>query len=360
MRPALSVLLATLAALVLLDLAVAAALATVAPAGLVRFFDYGRSVPGKIAEWAADPKAPYNLYDVAWRDDLVARSAQGFAAEDPAVPVVRGYGMSFSNRILTAARARRPGMALDLMAGPGASPNFAYALYLDDRANRRPGDIVVLGLLSYAVPGMAALSNRTWAFEQPAPCTYPIFRPDPAGPGLLRTEPLVRTLADERRTGTDPAFAAAWRAQLAREDAFYGPVAFAWPWLDRSPLIRLVRRSLAVRGIARRQAAFIADPDDPALPYGETLRRMVAEFGRTARADGERPVVLLIEARGGKPDLKALLAPTLVAGGIAYLATSDLQSPDDPQAFLPDGHYRPGIDDGFARALLALPPFAAP
>lgn len=64
-------------------------------------------------------------------------------------------------------------------------------------ANRRKDDVAVLGILSSSVPALAALSNRTWMFEQPAPFTYPVFRPDAQG-GLKRIDPLVRSEADLR------------------------------------------------------------------------------------------------------------------------------------------------------------------
>lgn len=327
--------------------------------GLVRYFDYGRSVPGKLAEWEARPGRPGNLYDVAWRDALLARSAAGFAAEDPAAgPVIRSYGMSFVNHVTDAAQAQDPALVVDAHAGPGAPPNFTYSLFRDDRANRRAGDVVVLGILSSGVPAMAALSNRTWVFEQPAPFTYPVFRPapDPASgeDGLARIEPLVATEAQQRALAQDPGAARAWRDQLAQQDAFYGATTFGAPWLDISPFARLVRRALALRHVARVEEDLL---EGDAYPYAEVLGRMISGFARMARADGQVPVVMLIQTGDRRDaDLLAIARPVLEREAIPYLATATLADPRDTNNFVPDGHYRPEVDAAFARAFRGLLP----
>ncbi|WP_373354019.1 hypothetical protein [Pseudoroseicyclus sp. CXY001] len=353
MRQTLRTFLLTLAALALIDLAAAGALGWAAGAGrlggLVAYFDYGRSVPGKLAAWDEAPDAPGNLADIAWRPAQLAASAEGFAAEDPgAGPVLRAYGMSFTSNILAEAEALDPALSVDRHDGPSAPPNFTFAQFLDDRPNRRAGDVVVLGILSSSLPAMAALSNQTWAFEQPAPFTYPVFLPE--GDGLARIEPVIET-ADEAR---DPALAGAWRAQLREVDAFHAPVTFGATWADASPFLRLVRRSLAKRHIARVERRIEAGE---LYPVAEVLPRMIAAFAAMAREDGQVPVVLLIQGRDGSDlDLLALTAPVLEREGIPYLATAEIASPSDPANFAADSHYRPEVDRRFAEALLRLLP----
>ena len=354
MRRTLTTLALTLALLVALDAAVAGLLALAERQGrlgaLVRYFDYGRSVPGKLAQWEAEPALPGNLYDVAWLGAGVAGSATAFAAEPPGTgPVLRSYGMSFIDNILHQAAALDPTLRLDRHSGPAAPPNFAYAYFLDDRANRRAGDGAILAILSSSVAAMAALSNRTWMFEQPAPFTYPIFRPEGEA-GLSRTDPLIAGAAEQRSLATDAARARAWSQQLAREDAFYGPVTHAAPILDRSPFARLVRRALAQGHVARTERAVLGGARYPDAPV---LERMATRFAETARQDGQRPLVVLIQSRDpADPDLAQVLRPTLDGHGIAVLATVDHADPRDPSLFVGDGHYRPEIDRRFARALL--------
>jgi len=356
MRRQAKVLALTLLFLVALDAAVACVLHLAERQGrlgsLVQYFEYGRSVPGKIARWREKSGIPGNLLEVAWRDDILAESREGFATE-AREPVIRSYGMSFVNQILRAAQELEPGLILDLHSGPGAPPNFTYAVFEDDAPNRRPGDVVVLGVLSSSVAGLAALSNRTWIFEQPAPFTYPIYRPG-AG-GLIRTDPLVATLEDENALMTDPGAAAAWIRQLRQEDRFYSPVTFAAPWLDRSPFLRLVRRSATAEMLQNRTRAILEDPEEGGFPYRETLRSMVTSFAVHARDDGQQPVVFLIQSRDtADPDLRAILRETLTADDIPYLATAEHYDIRNPAGFLPDGHYTRSVNLSFAREFLDI------
>ena len=342
----------TLVLLVLLDLAVAGGLGWAETHGklssLVRYFDYGRSVPGKLAQWEASPGRPGNLYDVAWRSKIVSDSGVSFAeAPVPEGPVVRSYGMSFVRNILHQAQEVDPELVVDMHDGPGAPPNFTYALFLDDAANRRPGDFAVLGILSSAIPALGALSNRTWVFEQPAPLTYPVFHPD--GDGLRRVDPLIDSAAAQRALRNDPAAAAAWAQQLAQEDLFYAPVTFGAAWLDYSPFARLIRRALAKSHIARKKDEILSG----AYPYSEVLRRMIAGFAQTARQEGQIPIVVLIQSREGE-DVLEIAKPVLERDAIPYFATAEHFDPGDPSGFLGDGHYRPDIDRAFGAAFVDL------
>lgn len=344
----------TLLALVLIDLLAAAALSSgAAPGALVRYFEYGRSVPGKLAQWVAHPDMKGALFDVAWRGEKIAESRALFAAEAPdAGPTVRGYGMSFVGHILTPAHELDPSLGLDLHGGPSAPPNYCYALFLDDRAQRRPGDVAVLGILSSSTAAMASMSNQTWNFEQPAPFTYPVFLPDGAS-GLRAVEPRVATAEQQRAALSDPAQAAAWAAQLAAEDLLYAPEAYALPGLDISPFARLVRRSLATDATRRAEAAVLAE--DGTYPWREVLARMIRDFVETARADGQVPVVFLIQGRDpGDPDLREAALPVLQALDAPYLATADVASPRDGANYLGDGHLTPAANDLLAARFLEI------
>lgn len=344
--------------LVAFDLAVAAGLAGMQRVGvadgLVRYFEFGRSVPGKLARWQAEPEAQGNLYDVAWRPDILARSAEDFAAEPAdAGPVLRSYGMSFSGNILRQAQALDPDLIVDRHAGPAAPPNMVFELFLADRANRRPGDVVMLTFLSSSVPALQAMSNRTWNFEQPAPFTYPIFRPGPDN-GLIRIAPLVESLEEERALMGDSAQATAWQAQLAEEDAFYTAAGFGLPGLDASPFLRLLRRSAATRAVGQRQAEVI---DQDAAAQAEILRRMIAEVARIAAEDDQHPIIVLVQGRAPSDlDMLDATAEALAAHDVAYLATVEHFDPRDRAGFAQDGHYLPEVDRRFAAALLDLLP----
>lgn len=318
---------------------------------LVQYFEYGRSVPGKLERWQSEPGTPGNLFDVAWRDDLVAWSTTQFAAEPAAQgPVLRSYGMSFVDNILKNAEDLHPELIWDGHSGPAAPPNYTYALFEDDRANRRLGDIVILGILSSGVPSMGALSNRTWLFEQPAPVTYPVYHPD--GDRLRRTDPLVDSLAAQQALAKDTSARARWNAQLAAEDAFYSAKTFGLAWLDVSPFARLVRRALAQSHIDARKADILQGKD---YPYETVLPMMIREFAATARADGQIPVVMLLQTRERNgPDILTLSRPVLEADDIPYFASAEHIDIRNAANFISDGHYRPDIDRDLARKLIQL------
>lgn len=354
MKRQISIIAMTLGMLIAFDLAVAGALFAVQRMGvagsLVRYFDYGRSVPGKLDQWIAQPDLPGNLFDVAWPVDVIASSTEKFDTQQD--PAVRAYGMSFVANILKQAHSIRPGLVTDAHGGPGAPPNLVHDLFLRDAANRRPGDVAVFGILSSSVAAMAAMSNRTWVFEQPAPLTYPIFLPDD-GPGLLRVAPLINSAAAERALRRDPAAQAAWQAQLKSDDALYTQAAFGLPLLDHSPFFRLVRRAFAVHSIAQREATLIADTASERFPYEDVLQRMVSEFAQMSRAEGLVPVVFLIQSRDpGDPDVLDIVRPVLRAQEVRYLATVEHFDPHDPSGFEADGHYNARTDALFAAAFL--------
>jgi hypothetical protein len=255
--------------------------------------------------------------------------------------------MSFVRNILTQAQAVAPGLVLDMHDGPGAPPNATYAMFLDDAQNRQPGDFAVFGILSSAIPALAALSNRTWVFEQPAPFTYPVFRP--VGDGLRRIEPLINSATGQRALRTQPDANAAWARQLAEEDLFYSPITFGATWLDYSPFARLLRRALAKSHIERTEAKILSG----AYPHAEVLRRMIAGFAQTARRDGQIPIIVLIQSRDGG-DVLEIARPVLERDNIPYFATVEHFDPRDPSGFLGDGHYRPEIDRTFGIAFVDL------
>jgi hypothetical protein len=290
---------------------------------------------------------------VAWRGDKLAESRALFAAHGPDDgPPVRGYGMSFVGHILAPAHDMDPSVGLDLHGGPSAPPNYCYALFRDDRAQRRAGDVAVLGILSSSTAAMASMSNQIWNFEQPAPFTYPVFVPEGAT-GLRAIEPLIATAAQQRAVLTDPELAAAWQGQLAAEDRLYAPEAYAFSTLDASPFARLVRRSLATDATRRLEHAVLAE--DGTYPWREVLDRMIRDFVDTARADGQIPVVFLIQGRvPTDPDLRAAALPTLQALGAPYLATADHASPRDGNNYLGDGHLTPAVNDRLAAAFLDI------
>lgn len=354
MRQTVTVFSLTLVCLALLDVMVALTLGWAERnnrlVSLVRYFDYGLSVPGKLENWEANPDMLGNLYDVAWRNEIVAKSSESFKdKKDIEAVTVRTYGMSFVNNILKQALSLDSNIINDGHGGPSAPPNFTFALFEDDRGNRNPGDVVVLGVLSSSVTAMAALSNQTWLFEQPAPFTYPVYFLD--GESLKRNEPLINSAEAHRDLTQNEKTRDAWLAQLRQDDMFFGPQTFKATWLDVVPFARLVRRSLAIDHIENTKRKIV----DGAYPYEEVLQRMITTFAETAREDDQVPVVFLIQGRDPK-DINLLDATehVLKNDGIPYLATVEHYDPRNLSGFEADGHYKEDIDRIFGWAFVNL------
>nr|WP_321468183.1 hypothetical protein [uncultured Desulfobulbus sp.] len=347
------VVLATIVALIAIDIFVLMIL-PYAPHKLVIFFEYGRSVPGKIAHWQKEnPPLPGNLLHVAWRPESLARSAKEFLLEDPTGgPVIRNYGMSFTNQLLEAAKEFNPDLQVDGHTGPGAPPNFVYSQFLDDRQNRRSGDIVLVGILSSSVAGLASFSNRTWVFEQPAPFTYPIFRPNDSTNGLRRIDPVIQSLNDM----SAPSKIMDFTRQMRSEDGLWTSLAFDLTSLDASPFFRLLRRAMAKSAIAEREDRITAHPMDGIMPWSQVLQRMVHEIQRICRSDGQIPLIVLIQAHDVRSaHLLPALKPILKAENIPYLATEEVANPQDASAYLGDGHFTHTVNKILAEKLLAIP-----
>ena len=342
----------TLVALIALDICVALTLSTLKErgrlSGLTNYFDLGRSVPTKIADWQRNPDRGSNLFDVAWVDDILEHSSNGFAKEAADAQVLRNYGMSFSNRIGEAAVKMRPDLALDSHGGPAAPANHTYHLFMADRKNRRAGDVVMFGVLASSVPYLFSMSNRSWAFEQPAPFTYPKYKL--VNGQLVEISPRVFTVENEIALAESESLANAWATQLRHEDPFYSDFSFAAQWADLSPFAKLVRRALVLRDLEDKRAQMLSQN---AQKSRMVLMEMLRQFSDLAIADGQIPVVALIQTRGANDvNLRDFLAADLEAEGIPYIATEDWVDPTDPSRFVSDGHYTRETDVIFARALL--------
>ena len=328
--------------------------------GLTGYLAYGYSTVGKLRYLVRPTDAAGGkLVTVGWVDG-VASHPSVFGPPDGRPPRVRlsTFGMSFSNHISHHVHDLDPSVQITLYAGPEAPPNHTFATY---RAARRLGDrmpradVVCWGILASSIKGMVTMTGLTWMFEAPAPFCYPRYTVDARGT-LAERWPTVHDVDDLRAAVNDPAKMAAFRASLAAGDRFYDPVAFAAPWADRSALARLCRRAYADRHISieggqidRRDGFAVDDPD-----VRPVLMAMAREFADTARADGRRPVVLLIQDAGSRDHLYQLLGPPLAAAGIPYLSTHDLVDTTDRANFNPDDpHFSPPAYDRVATKLLA-------
>jgi hypothetical protein len=325
--------------------------------GIRGYLAYGYSMEAKL-RYLVRPTddASGKLVRAGWVDGVAANPT--ISKPDPAgrPPRVRlaSFGMSFSRDICNAAHGLDPTVEVQVYAGPEAPPNHGFALY---RAVRQlgpaapPADVSCWGILASSVKGMVTMTGQTWMFDAPAPFCYPRYVLDDAG-HLQERWPPIRSSDDLRAALADPAKLAAFRAVLAANDRFYSRFAYRHDLLDYSALGRMVRRAYAAHHYSAVAATLSTkdgfNPDDPDL--GPVLKAMCRDF--TARADGHRPLILLIQDQGSERDLYNLLGPSLDADHVPYLSTHDLVSTKDHSNFAADGHFTAAAYDRVARAVL--------
>ena len=317
---------------------------------LGRYFEYGRSVEGKLAQTVvADPKKEGLMLSAGWitPDILQKLPAQPQADSDLLVAV---YGQAFSLHAANAAAAMDGHITLRAVGGPAAPPSHAYAGYKVD-APFRKADVVVFGLLSSSIADMGSMSGLIWHFENPAPFTFPRYRL--AGSQLTEELPLIRTEADFRQAFIQQSDA--WRqfkAQLKTSDRGYDWFTFNKSPADTSSVLRLVRRGWVAHNEAYEDGVY--DPRDGFNPQAEdikVLKAMLVDLSRRTTERNERLVVLLMHTRGQSDHLYAALEGTLKASKIDYISTHTLFSANDPTNFLPDSHYVPAANRKLATAL---------
>lgn len=317
---------------------------------LGRYFEYGRSVEGKVARAiAADPKKEGLMIGAGWLtpENLAKGPSQPKEGSDLLVAV---YGQSFSMHAANAAAAMDGRLTLRAIGGPAAPPSHAYAGYKAD-APLRKADVVVLGLLSSSIPDLGSMSGLIWHFENPAPFSFPRYRLN--GSELTEEQPLIRSEAEFRQAFSQQSDT--WRqykAQLKASDRGYDWFTFDKSWADSSSVVRLVRRGWVAHSEAYEKGVYDArDGFNPNAEDIKVLKAMLVDLSRRTQERGERLVVLLLHTRGQSDHLHAVLESTLKASKIDYISTHTLFSANDPTNFLPDSHYVPAANRKLATAL---------
>ncbi len=325
----------------------------VPPSQLKAFFEYGRSVEGKLARMVGtDDTTSAPIATVGWRvPPLGSREPTRPAAGCDLLVAI--YGQSFSDQVGKELERLDPKTTVRFWGGPGSPPSAAYGFYLADRGSHE-AEVVILGLLASSVVAMDSTSGMNCQFESPAPYTYPKFVPNGAG-GLTTIELGIRTLAELRTALATPLLRDSLRDAMRRSDAYFAPYLFDRNPLDASALVRIVRRALAhektraVRERIHTRDGFVADS-----PVVSALRLLVVEFAQSVRRDGKVPMLLLFNDRGYSDHLYRCLAEPIAANDIPYLSTHTVCSADDPNNFVSDGHFKPEVNIRIARAAASV------
>lgn len=322
--------------------------------GLVRYFDYGRSIEGKLDRMVAEPRDSTDalILEAGWLDPVEWRRLP--TKPQPGTDLlISVYGQSFANNAGREAVKRDGHITMRQIGAPAAPPDHSYAATQLD-----PGfgdaDVIVFGILASSVARIGAMSGASVGFEHPAPFTYPHYSLDG---GMLQalmpaftTEQGFRTALEARSTVWQT-----FKRELAAHDRGYDPLVFDRTPLDASQLVLLMRRGW----VAQRQdynhgvydGAHGFNPDSQPIIIGKA---MLESLGKYARAQGKRLIVLLEQDRGYGDSLERAFGPTLRQAGIDYISTDKLFSSQDPNNFIADGHYTDHANGLLADALRTM------
>jgi len=322
------------------------------PSSLDRYFDYGRSIEGKVSRMVnntVDSSDP--IIAAGWIDPQSWRSLPSVPKDDNDL-LLAYYGMSFAEDISLALGELDDDITLRGIGGPSAPPNHSYAAYMADEAGRN-ADVALIGVLTSSVKRMRSLSGMSWSYEHPAPYSYPYYQLNSSG-NLVAVEPVISSasefVSEFNRKGPQ------WQrflAQMTQYDVAFDAVVFNESWVDNSALLRLIRRGWANRvrqrsdyGLYDAVTGFNAEAVEI-----KTLKVMLSDFVATARDNDQLPIILLISDSGYGDSLYKVLSPHLQSLDTLSLSTHELVPSDNPANFIDDGHFIPAANYKVATAL---------
>lgn len=203
------------------------------PGQLNVYFDYGRSVEGKISQMVGSTNESSSPLAVAgWLDPELWRKLNLPVSRDPGDDLlVAIYGMSFSNQVGEAMEAMDSRITFRGIAAPAAPPNYSFAAYTLDRG-RHQADVVILGVLASSVKALRTMNGMTWQFEGPAPYTYPRYSVEEGK--LKAIWPKILSLAQLRAALQDKQQWNAFVTQMREHDQFFNSFLFKRNLLDNS------------------------------------------------------------------------------------------------------------------------------
>jgi hypothetical protein len=325
----------------------------ISPSTLSEFFEYGRSVEGKLMRMTRpsdDQSAPILL--TGWLREPKIRIFSD--VQDPAHnPVITVYGMSHSVQLAEDMAKVDHAFVIRSFGAPGAVPSWSYAAFLLDK-ERIYSDVAVLALMTRGVPLIATTTGLTNHFDSVWPYTYPRFFLQDGN--LAQITPPFVSLEGYRDYFYDKTKWKAYIHWLRENDKFYDPLLFRGSFLDQSSILRMIRRGYAYASRSKKEARIYDDRKGFKIESEEVkiLRAIIEAFAREARKRHSLPIVYLVNNVLMSDHLFKLLEPTLSSANILFLSTHEIAPPNDPTNYLPDSHFIPAKNMELARAMMKI------
>jgi len=325
----------------------------VSPSFLQSYFDYGRSVEGKL-QWMTRPTTAESAPRVSggWlkSDRYLSLPAKTARKEEVRIAL---YGMSHTQCLWEAMQKIDKRYLVRGFMAAGATPNWSYAAYEFDRG-RHKADVVVLGILTDSVSPITSTTGMTAFFDSSFPYTFPRYT---VKDGKL--EAVYPPFCDAKGYIDhfyNPSKWNAYRNWLVKNDKYYDTLLFQRSILDHSALFRLLRRAYSERekqkltDSVHAKTGFIEASEEIVI-----LRAIVKAFAESARKDGIIPVIYVVNSKGTGDHLFRILKPTIDESDIPYLSTHTICPPADPHIYLAENsHFIPSKDLELAGELIKI------
>jgi len=325
----------------------------VSPSGIAQFFEYGRSVEGKLA-WMTrktdEESAP--ILSTGWIGDPRVRTVSSIPKET-SKPTITVYGMSHSVLLADDMAKLDPSVAIRSFGAPGAVPSWSYAAYMSDKEQYH-SDVVVLAIMTIGVPFICTTSGTTNHFDSVWPYTYP--RLVKHNEALDSLSPPFISLAGYREYFYDSAKWKTYVHWLKENDKYYDSVLYGKTILDKSSIFRMLRRAYAYSSRRRKQAEVYDERHgfNKKSEEVEILLSIIENFAKEARRDNSLPIVYIVNNLFTGSHLFDLLEGTLSAHQILFLSSHEICPPMDPRNYLPDTHFIPAKNLELAKAMLGV------
>ncbi len=323
------------------------------PSFFQSYFEYGRSVEGKLIRMTPRPDAKLSVVvGDGWLGGDGYRSLPNVALR-PDNLLIAMYGMSHVGELGEAIRKTDKRYLIRRFIAGGAPPNWSYAAYDLDKGRHR-ADVVILGLMTDSVPLISATTGMTAYFDMSYPYTFPRYVAE--NDRLMATYPPFDTAEGFREYFYNPAKWNRYREWLKENDKYFDPILFQRSPLDQSATLRLLRRSYAEKEKRDKSRSvytkngFVEESQEV-----EILRTIVRSFAESARERNIIPIVYLVNNEGRGDHLYRAVKPVLDGGRIPYLSTHIICPPDNPRVFSGiNSHFTASKDMELAREIIKI------
>lgn len=251
------------------------------PSFLQGYFEYGRSVEGKLAVMTRhneDESAP--RVTGGWLKSDRNNSLPSKASKPDEV-LVALYGMSHTKELWTDISKTDKRYLIRGFMAAGATPNWSYAAYEFDRG-RHKADVAILGIMTEGVSLVTSTTGMTAYFDISYPYTFPRYtvqegKPLASYPPFLDAKGYIEDFYDQSKWSQ-------YRAWLSKNDKLYDPILFKRSVFDHSAFIRLLRRAYSEKEKTRiSRSVYTATGFNENSEEVAIVRTIVKTFTESAR-----------------------------------------------------------------------------